>query len=290
MSGVGRITWRWLRAAAASILLLGIAACATPSTNVRTPHTLTVVTLNLWHDKADWPTRQAHIAMTLRTLRPDVIVLQEVLQHAQLPNQAQALAEALGYRQVFASVDAEDAVRRYGNAILTPHPILAEASQPLRPADDYRIALHARIALADGTPLDVYATHLHHIPEGAGIRREQVEDLLHFIDAGSNDAASIVAGDFNTPANAPELSALMARYRDAYDTIHPGAAQDASQHSTLNLAQHAPLRIDHVLFDPDTLTVVDARRLFDTPMPDGAWASDHFGVVASLRLATPPDD
>ena len=112
MSGVGRITWRWLRAAAASILLLGIAACATPSTNVRTPHTLTVVTLNLWHDKADWPTRQAHIAMTLRTLRPDVIVLQEVLQHAQLPNQAQALAEALGYRQVFASVDAEDAVRR----------------------------------------------------------------------------------------------------------------------------------------------------------------------------------
>lgn len=272
---------------AAAILALGIAACAGPSTKMRAPHTLTVVTLNLWHDKADWPARQVHIATTLRALHPDVIVLQEVLQHAQLPNQAQTLADALGYRHAFASVDAPDAVRRYGNAILTPHRILADEARPLQPADDYRIALHARIALDDGTPFDVYATHLHHTPEGTGIRRQQVDDLLDFIDATSGGIASIVAGDFNTPADAPEVSALTARYRDAYDATHPDAAQDDPRHSTLNLALYAPLRIDHVLFDPAALAVRDARRLFDTPMPDGAWASDHFGVVATLRLTAP---
>ena len=248
---------------------------------------MSVVTLNLWHDKADWPARQAHIATMLRALHPDAIVLQEVLQHASLPNQAQTLADALGYRHVFASVDAPDAVRRYGNAILTPHRILADGARPLQPANDYRIALHVRIALDDGTPLDIYATHLHHTPEGGDIRRQQVDDLLAFIDATSGGGASIVAGDFNTPANAPELSALIARYRDAYDTIHPDAAQDAPHHSTLNLALHAPLRIDHVFFDPDALSVDSARRLFDTPMPDGAWASDHFGIVATFRPAAP---
>lgn len=270
-----------------SLFVFATGAFAAQAADSPSRHTLSVVTLNLWHDKADWPARQAHIATTLRALHPDVIVLQEVLQHASLPNQAQTLAEALGYRHVFASVDAPDAVRRYGNAILTPHRILADGARPLRPADDYRIALHARIALDDGTPVDVYATHLHHTPEGAAIRREQVADLLAFIDATSGDGVSIVAGDFNTPVDAPELSALGARYRDAYDTIHPDAAQDAPQHSTLNLVLHAPLRIDHVWFDSETLSVDGARRLFDTPMPDGAWASDHFGIVATLRLAAP---
>src|SRR5689334_2368988 len=68
---------------------------------------ISVVTLNLWHDKADWPARQRIIVATLRALRPDVIVLQEVLQHATLPNQAMTLADALGYEYRFASLDAQ---------------------------------------------------------------------------------------------------------------------------------------------------------------------------------------
>lgn len=271
----------------ASVLLL---ACSMHATAPEPPapepqRDVVVVTLNLWHDKADWPTRQAHIASTLRALQPDVIVLQEVLQHASLPNQAQTLAAALGYRHVFASVDAPDAVRRYGNAILTRHRILAEDTRSLQPADDYRIALHVRIALDDGTPLDVYAAHLHHTPEGGDIRRQQLDDLLAFIDATNRGAASIVAGDFNAAADAPELSALRARFRDAYGLVHPQAAADAPGHSTLNPAFHAPQRIDHVLFDARTLAVEHAKRVFDAPMPDGAWASDHVGVVVSLRFA-----
>lgn len=80
--------------------------------------TLTVVSLNLWHDQADWPRRLAVILDTLRRERPDVLCLQEVLQHEALPNQAETIGDSLGYRRTFSSVDGPESPRRYGNAIL----------------------------------------------------------------------------------------------------------------------------------------------------------------------------
>lgn len=244
--------------------------------------TLTVVTLNLWHDKADWPKRRALIAATLKKLRPDVIALQEVLQHETLPNQAQTLAADLGYHCVFASVDPPEHRRRYGNAVLTRHPILSEEWKPLQPLGDYRTALHLRLAIGTRR-LDVYATHLAYEIGAGQTRRQQVDDLLAWRDAIPDGAASILVGDFNAPANAPEFAPLVARYRDAYDTRHPEAAQDAREHSTLNLAYYAPLRIDHVMFDPGRFTVVEARRVLDRTDRHGTWASDHYGVLAVLR-------
>jgi endonuclease/exonuclease/phosphatase family metal-dependent hydrolase len=268
----------WLR-----LCLCLVAAAAALSAQARgRPDTLSVVTLNLWHDKADWPKRQALIASALKKLRPDVIALQEVLQHEGLPNQAQTLAAALGYRCVFASVDPPERPRRYGNAVLTRHPILVQEWKPLRPVDDYRTALHLRLAIG-ARRLDVYATHLAFEAGGGRVRGEQIDDLLAWRDATSQGAPSIVVGDFNAPANAPEFAALAARYRDAYDTRHPDAAQDAREHSTLNLKHYAPLRIDHVMFDPARFAVVEAGRVLDRADRHGTWASDHYGVLATLR-------
>ena len=38
--------------------------------------TLTVVTLNLWNDQHDWPSRLARIVPALRAIHPDVLCLQ----------------------------------------------------------------------------------------------------------------------------------------------------------------------------------------------------------------------
>ena len=99
----------------------------------------TAATLNIWHDQGDWPARRAVILDTLRVLSPDVLFLQEVLEKEGLPNQAQQLADSLGWGFVFASVDPPGAAKRYGNAILTRHRIVATHEIMLPPLDDYRV-------------------------------------------------------------------------------------------------------------------------------------------------------
>src|SRR3546814_19948091 len=85
-----------------------LAACASvpgPAARADEPSPdITLVTLNLWHDKGDWPKRQRLIVETLRELRPAVIVLPDVFPHHGLPNPARTLPEPLGYETVSASV------------------------------------------------------------------------------------------------------------------------------------------------------------------------------------------
>lgn len=244
---------------------------------------LTVVTLNLWHDKQDWPRRQDSIIATLESLRPDVVLLQEVLQDKDLTNQAQSLAQALGYQYRFYSSDPPAQARRYGNAILTRHRILAIAQQPLQPLDDYRIAGFASIEI-DGRPVNVYVTHLHYKPEGGDIRRQQVDGLVDFIAATRGHAPSLLGGDFNTTDSAPELQPLLPMFASAYPAAHPGQPLDTPEHTTLNPhLDHWPQRVDHLFFQQGAFRVLESRIIFDQPETGGSWASDHFGLLARLQ-------
>ena len=260
------------------VLTLLLAGCAGGPRLDPAP-TLDVVTLNVWHDTGDEPARLAAIADTLAALRPDVVVLQEVLQHAErgLANQAETLGARLGYAVVFASVDGPSRPKRYGNAVLTRHPVTDTASVRLRPLGDYRTAAWARLDV-DGRALDVYVTHLHHTPEGGAIRAEQVADLMAFVDRTRGGDAWLAAGDFNAPADAPELAPLALRTTDAF-----GAVRASAGVSTLVEALgHPPRRIDHVFAGPGVEPVA-ARLVLAEPLADGTWASDHRGVWARLR-------
>lgn len=265
-------------------LALALAACAgRPARPANQDAAFSIVTFNLYHDRADWPARRALIVDELHALRPDVIVLQEVLQHDTLRNQAEDLAEALGYSMHFISIDPADRPRRYGNAILTRHPILARGWTPLRPLDDSRTAGFVRIAIG-GRPLDVYATHLHHedTPEGAGKRAQQLADLLAYIDRGPGSAPVIVAGDFNVAAGQPELASLETSYEEAFSRLHPD-----DRRSTLNphyFPQRAR-RIDHVYLQRGTLQPLEARTVLDREGAPGVWPSDHFGMYVRVAFA-----
>src|SRR5262245_32939289 len=138
------------------LLALALALLPRPTGAAPGPSaTLTVVTLNLWHDSHDWPSRLRVILGELRRIKPDLICLQEVLQNPSLRNQAETLADSLGLRVQFASVDGPERPKRYGNAILTPHPILTRGERNLEPADDYRAVAHVRIAWR-GSEVDAY--------------------------------------------------------------------------------------------------------------------------------------
>lgn len=269
-----------------TFLLLAVLAMSLPSARAQTVppgDTLTVVTLNLWHDQADWPRRLGVILDTLRAERPDVICLQEVLQHATLPNQAETLADSLGYRRTFASVDGPERPKRYGNAILFRHPFSESGMKKLEPLDDYRTVAHARVEV-DGRPLEVYCTHLHHTAEGGEIRATQLRDLLGFVGRTRGEGPVLLAGDFNAPPDAPELRLLDETFADAYAATHPEADSTVT---TLNPALgHTPRRIDYLFAErASALRPLDTRILFTEPAADSTWASDHFGVVG--RFAWP---
>jgi len=264
----------------AALLVLSLAACAASSPRGTAAPALRVVTFNLYHDKADWPKRLPLIVEQLRALDADVIALQEVLQTADLPNQAQTLGDALGYSVQFVSTDPEGQPHRYGNALLTRLPVIEQDWTALDPRDDSRSLGHARLRF-DGGPLDVYFTHLHWTLEGGAIRREQLEDARRFIARRADAVPSLVLGDFNAPATAPELTVLDG-FVDTYGALHPGA--DAAGETTLN--PHFfdfRSRIDHVFAEAGRFEIQKARIVLNTPGADGTWPSDHFGLFVVLR-------
>jgi len=92
---------------------------------------------------------------------------------------------------------------------------------------------------------------------------------------------SLVLGDFNAPATAPEL-AVLDGFVDTYGALHPGA--DAAGTTTLN--PHFfdyRARIDLVFAEAGRFDVREARVVLDTPGADGTWPSDHFGTFVVLR-------
>ncbi len=253
------------------------AALAAPR-NPDAPRTLRVVTLNLYHDRADWPARLPLVVDQLRALDADVIALQEVLQTDTLPNQADTLGRALGYSVQFVSVDPADRTRRYGNALLTRLPVEARDQTRLAPHEDARTLGRTRVRFDDAA-IDVYFTHLHAGVDGGAIRRRQIEDATAWMARMEDGVPSLLLGDFNAPADAPELAPL-ARFVDAFAARHG----DAGEVTTLNPHFFPDLRgrIDLVFAERGRFDVIDARIVLDAPDAAGTWPSDHFGVYVSL--------
>jgi len=141
----------------------------------------------------------------------------------------------------------------------------------------------------------------HHKPTyhvGYALEREmQAVAAARFIEklAWGRDAHVVLCGDFDdTPDSSSvrfwtgrqSLDGTSVAYQDATDgqvTFTP--------ENPLVAAGEMPLvpgrRIDYVMvrcgtYGP-TLAVAGARRVFDRPV-DGVWPSDHFGVLADLRV------
>jgi len=278
----------FMRRAVMWALLAMLAGCASTTVRGNAP-TLDIVTLNLWHDREDWPHRQKLIEAELRRRSPDVIVLQEVLQHEHLPNQATTLAQRLGYHAFFVSVDPVDRARRYGNAILTREPATQHGFRRLQPHNAWRIAGWVRTNV-HGRAVNLYVVHLDFEDRSGATRARQVADLLDFVDATRGDAPVVIGGDFNIGADAPEMAPLRERFVDAYASVHRGEAVEGAAHTTLNPRFNPPARIDRIHASTGRFAPLEATRILDTPDADGRWASDHFGVWARLVFVSRKGD
>ena len=265
----------FLGALAGAPLAVATTSCATLSGGGE--RDLRLVCFNIWHNQGDWAARLPLLVEAIRAADPDVIALQEVLEDAAvgLPNQARTIADALrGYEVHFVSTDPEGAPRRYGNAILSRLPVLAHDSKKLKPLNDYRTAIRARVSVG-GRAVDVVNTHLAWQADQAPVRAQQIADLMAWLPGDGTPL--IVMGDFNAVQEDAGLNALTGpRF---FSALPRGAAE-----TTLNPAKgHQSRVIDHIFAEAAHFAPAGASVIGSTPV-GGEYPSDHFGVAARLRL------
>jgi endonuclease/exonuclease/phosphatase family metal-dependent hydrolase len=251
------------------------------------PIPVRLVTFNIRHgvgddDRLDLP----RLAKVLQGVDADVICLQEVDRHygrrSDSVDQPLLLSRALDMQLAWGPAiekarTGDEPDQEYGNALLSRLPILVSDVHPLPGSGEPRSALRTLLEL-DGGTLWVTTTHL---TRSGG--KERV-DQLAVLAALHTDAmeAGVVVGDFNTPADAPELAELRPLFTDAWEI-----ARDRHDRSGWRFWQHAEgfthpsgtphRRIDQVWVSGG-IAVASARVL------DGHGASDHLPLVVDLEI------
>jgi endonuclease/exonuclease/phosphatase family metal-dependent hydrolase len=170
---------------------------------------LVVMTYNIaGHDELLDGDHVSKIAAAIRRLHPDIVALQEVHRgtwQARFHDQLAELEAGTGLRGYFAPSYVQWG-GGYGNAILTRGEILRAEAHPLPCIGEPRALLEATIRI-DGATLDVYATHLTTWGRlNSKIRAEQLQCLAREVRASRHPF--LLAGDFNTHPEAPEMDAF----------------------------------------------------------------------------------
>ncbi len=266
-------------------------------------NTFRVATLNIWNRFGPWDERLAAIRAGVRDLAPDVLGLQEVVRLAPGDgdglDQAGAIAAGLGYHVAYGRARDE---RWYGNAILSRWPIAGSQLYELRRAgtDERRSLLFAEIDAPFGA-LPVFCTHLNWKLDEGHVRCGQMRELVDRIDALAKPGAfpAVLVGDLNAQPDADEIrflggltslgSARCVYFQDAWALAGDGSPGHTYARSNPFAAplREPDRRIDYVFvrgrderFRGEPL---EARRCFDSAV-DGTFPSDHYGVIATLRI------
>jgi endonuclease/exonuclease/phosphatase family metal-dependent hydrolase len=268
--------------------------------------TLRFLTLNLWGENGPWQERLDLTATGLAALAPDVVTLQEVREvPGRVPNQAEALAKALGFQHVFAPSTAWGGGHE-GLAIMSRFPIGAHDARPLPHSTETegRVVLSARVDAPVGE-LWVHTTHLAFREHEGRKREDQVLFVDGVVTEHKNDNIQVLAGDFNAVPDSDEIRWLTGMttlgerrvaYQDAWDRIHPEERGITWARANPYVDVLSWLRPDRRL---DYVFVSSMRRdgrgrvhgaaiVLDEPhvAPGGApvYPSDHFGVMADVQV------
>lgn len=166
-------------------------------------------------------------------------------------------------------------------------------------------ALYAQFEYADRL-VDVMTVHLQSGMDAASsaVRAAQLAELAEWIKwLGSSGRPFIVCGDFNIQGMAADresaeyktLTAALGGFTDLgaesdLPTYHPHPEGNPLAHAFE--AEGEPMRIDYIFLRPaetgQAFTPSGFRRILDRPLSGltglGAWASDHYGLVATFEV------
>jgi endonuclease/exonuclease/phosphatase family metal-dependent hydrolase len=270
---------------------------------------LRVLTMNLLAPlKGDYERRRPVLAEGLAGLRPDVAALQETVWGDGTDQAVDLLGP--GYQVARHSGRAADGV---GACLASRWPLGTVRELGLRVTertDSFVWGAALAVEVMAPPPLGPFL-FVHHKPNWQyGYERErelQAVAAARFVEelVAGRDLQVVLAGDFDATPDAASIRFWTGRqslggtsvcYEDAWAVAHPGeAGHTFSPRNPLVTAGEMVLergrRIDYVMVrcgvHGPRLEVAGCELAFDQPA-DGVWASDHFGVVADLRLPRRP--
>ena len=277
---------------------------------------LRVATINVWNKSGPWPLRLPLLRRELERLEPEIVGLQEVLRFrpdsaSEAPLTAQndqltEIASGLGYQLAYSVASDYGHGLKFGNAVLSRHPIVAEQSFQLPGSEsgETRGLLYARCLTPHGS-LPVFVTHLNWKFHQGSIRQRQVafiaERVAELCPIESADLPPVLLGDFNAAPDADEIRFLRGLCALGGKTVYfadawayagegPGYTFDRTNHYAAK-AREPSRRIDYIFVrGPDRQfrgEPVRAELAFNTPELGGEeplWPSDHFGLFADLAI------
>lgn len=279
-----------VRRALLSVVLIVAAA---PFAQAQPREPLAVMSFNIRYGTAkdgenEWTRRRTMLFDLLREQDPDVIGLQEALDF-QID---EIVAAVPGYATIGVGRDDGRARGEFAAILFRRGRFrVAEANtfwlsdSPAVPGSKTwgnnitRICTWARLIDRDGRGFFLYNVHLDHQSQPSRERSTQL--LRERIDARSVSADPVlVTGDFNVGENNPALATLLGPFVDTYRLVRP-QEKTVGTFTGFKFGNIEGEKIDYILAQPGT-EVMHADIL--RTARDGRYPSDHFPVVARVRL------
>ena len=261
--------------------------------------TLRVLTWNVWGRFGPWRDRQTALIHTLRSIAPDIVLLQECWRDRSGEDQAARLAHALGYHAVFGGGTFLVEEWATGSGLLSRWPIERHeyrAFPESAPNHWGGAALFGHIAGPRG-PLFAFSVALDAMFHASAVRQASVRHLAAFVNEVAGSAfPTIIGGDFNAPPDSDEIRMLTGRTEtaapgfallDAWDMAGSGSGHTWTRRNPWAEPLLMPdRRIDYLLIGRPRRAgaghVVSCSVAGTAPVA-GVVPSDHYGVAADLR-------
>jgi endonuclease/exonuclease/phosphatase family metal-dependent hydrolase len=262
--------------------------------------TIRVATINILNDLSRWSERRTLLAQGLVSLSPDLIALQEVTNPLGTST-AHWLAGELGGYSVHVSPKTGWGRKREGIAVLSRLPVESHEILDLR--SQQRTAQLVYF-LAGERPVVLVNGHYHWLPGAHAARVRQVERVLERLKMLDPETAVVACGDFNGTPGSPAIDLMRRSFVSAHETRH-GREPDytcptalVSRERLRGAVTRGLLRLftnraegswrgtlDYIFVSPG-VRVVECDVFLDLPSPNDStlYASDHFGLVATLEI------
>lgn len=232
--------------------------------------TLRIMTYNIHHCRGiDGKLDIARIATIIRDQQCDLVALQEVDRNTSRSENVDQLAELarLTNMQPYFGKAIDFQGGEYGVAALSKLPVAVYKTMQLPVSEnrEQRVALELFVTPLQQKPFVFVSTHLDH-SAGANDRGLQNKELMRLFGGGPSQA--ILAGDFNSISDRPELSAILAKWIDV----------DPLNRLPTIPSRNPARKIDYIFLQKDSPWTVEEVRVLDEPI-----ASDHLPLVTTLR-------